>query len=147
MKKIFTFWEPKDAMPAYIKLCIETWKKYLPDYEVVILDYSNYEDWIGKDCYDSSLRTNFSLPKQADAIRAAVLNLHGGLWFDADTIILSPEVKDLFSQNTEFTIISRHIAVLSSIKNSTIANHWMSECQTRIKNYKNIKEGGVAQKI
>ena len=79
MKKIFTFWEPKDAMPAYIKLCIETWKKYLPDYEVVILDYSNYEDWIGKDCYDSSLRTNFSLPKQADAIRAAVLNKHGGI--------------------------------------------------------------------
>ncbi|WP_086239066.1 glycosyltransferase family 32 protein [Campylobacter devanensis] len=146
MKKIFTFWEPKDAMPAYIKLCIETWKKYLPDYEVVILDYSNYEDWIGKDCYDSSLRTNFSLPKQADAIRAAVLNKHGGIWMDADTIVLSSEIKDLFTTNTEFTIISRHIAVLSSIKNSMIASHWMKECQSRINKYKELKEKGALTK-
>ena len=139
MKKIFTFWEPRDQMPEYIKLCIETWKKYLPDYEVVILDYSNYEDWIGKDCYDKSLITNFSLPKQTHAIRAAVLNKHGGIWMDADTIILSGDVKKLFEYNNEFLIIGKRIAFLSSVKNSTITKDWMEECQKRINNYKKLK--------
>ena len=37
-KQIFTFWEPKDRMPEYLQLCIETWKKFLPDYKINILD-------------------------------------------------------------------------------------------------------------
>lgn len=27
-KTIWTFWEPKDKMPGYVKLCIETWKVF-----------------------------------------------------------------------------------------------------------------------
>ena len=32
-KYIFTFWEPKSKIPAYIQLCMDTWKKFLPEYE------------------------------------------------------------------------------------------------------------------
>ncbi|EIV6317646.1 hypothetical protein L9S93_001830, partial [Campylobacter coli] len=49
------------------------------DYRVVILDYSNLHNFLPKDFYDESLYENFSLPKQADAIRAAVLYLYGGI--------------------------------------------------------------------
>ncbi|ELN2909875.1 hypothetical protein QZC74_001815 [Campylobacter coli] len=68
-KTIWTFWEPKDKMPGYVKLCIETWKVFFSDYRVVILDYSNLHNFLPKDFYDESLYENFSLPKQADAIR------------------------------------------------------------------------------
>lgn len=27
-KTIWTFWESKDKMPGYVKLCIETWKVF-----------------------------------------------------------------------------------------------------------------------
>lgn len=70
--KIFTFWEPMDTIPAYLELCIDTWKKYLPNYEIVILNYCNLFDWIEKDTFDEILYKDFSLPKQADAIRCAI---------------------------------------------------------------------------
>ena len=38
-KIIFTFWEPKENIPGYLKLCIKTWKKFLPEYKIIILDY------------------------------------------------------------------------------------------------------------
>ena len=61
-KQIFTFWEPKSKMPAYVSLCIETWRKFLPEYEIVVLDYSNLEEYLGKHFYSSVLYKYFSLP-------------------------------------------------------------------------------------
>ena len=36
--KIFTFWEPKDTIPSCLELCLQIWQKYLPDYEIVVLN-------------------------------------------------------------------------------------------------------------
>ena len=64
-KRIFTFWKNKDnsnsEMPAYIKLCLNSWKKYLQDYEIVILNSSNLESWIGKNYYDKILYEKFTI--------------------------------------------------------------------------------------
>lgn len=77
-KIIWTFWESRDKIPEYIKLCMETWNFFFPSYRVILLDYSNLNNFLPKDTYDKSLYENFSLPKQADAIRAAILYLYGG---------------------------------------------------------------------
>ncbi|EFU0465776.1 hypothetical protein ISY87_000934 [Campylobacter coli] len=139
-KTIWTFWEPKDKMPGYVKLCIETWKVFFSDYRVVILDYSNLHNFLPKDFYDESLYENFSLPKQADAIRAAVLFLYGGIWLDADTIITSSKIKYFFENPSNFSIFSSHIGVLKAKKGSIICFNWFQECQKRILNYRKIKE-------
>ena len=49
--KIFTFWEPKEKIPAYIKLCMQTWEKFLPEYEVIVVDYSNIYEYLGKNFF------------------------------------------------------------------------------------------------
>ncbi|EQB5511296.1 capsular polysaccharide synthesis protein, partial [Campylobacter coli] len=139
-KTIWTFWEPKDKMPGYVKLCIETWKVFFSDYRVVILDYSNLHNFLPKDFYDESLYENFSLPKQADAIRAAVLYLYGGIWLDADTIITSSKIKYFFENPSNFSIFSSHIGVLKAKKGFIICFNWFQECQKRILNYRKIKE-------
>ncbi|EGG1561931.1 hypothetical protein IDC62_001756 [Campylobacter jejuni] len=139
-KTIWTFWEPKDKMPGYVKLCIETWKVFFSDYRVVILDYSNLHNFLPKDFYDESLYENFSLPKQADAIRAAVLFLYGGIWLDADTIITSSKIKYFFENPSNFSIFSSHIGVLKAKKSSIICFNWFQECQKRILNYRKIKK-------
>ncbi|EJE7740246.1 hypothetical protein M5T57_001610 [Campylobacter coli] len=139
-KTIWTFWEPKDKMPGYVKLCIEAWKVFFQTYRVVILDYSNLHNFLPKDFYDESLYENFSLPKQADAIRAAVLYLYGGIWLDADTIITSSKIKYFFENPSNFSIFSSHIGVLKAKKGSIICFNWFQECQKRILNYRKIKE-------
>ena len=32
---IFTFWEPNTKIPGYIQLCINTWKKNMPNYHIL----------------------------------------------------------------------------------------------------------------
>ena len=41
---------------------------------------------------------------QSDAIRVAILNKFGGIWMDADTIILNDEIIKYF-QNYNFAMI------------------------------------------
>ncbi|WP_255297298.1 capsular polysaccharide synthesis protein, partial [Campylobacter coli] len=115
-------------------------ESFFSDYRVVILDYSNLHNFLPKDFYDESLYENFSLPKQADAIRAAVLYLYGGIWLDADTIITSSKIKYFFENPSNFSIFSSHIGVLKAKKGSIICFNWFQECQKRILNYRKIKE-------
>ena len=91
-KRIFTFWDDEAEMPAYIQLCIDSWKKYLPNYEIVVLNYSNLENWLPKDFYDKILYDEFKIAQQTQAIRAAILEKHGGFWFDADIIVTNPNI-------------------------------------------------------
>ena len=96
-KKIFTFWEPRDKIPGYLKLCIKTWKKFLPLYKVIILDYQSSKDLLGEELFSKIICKNMSLPIQADAIRVALLNKYGGIWLDTDTVILNSEFINKFT--------------------------------------------------
>lgn len=83
---VFTFWE--GSMPAYIKLCMDTWK--IP---VTALNYSNLHNYTDLRV-DRSL-TRFSLAQIADCVRVHVLRDHGGYWLDADTIMLADKLPDV----------------------------------------------------
>ena len=118
--RIFTFWEPKSTIPPYLELCIETWKKYLPEYEIVVLNYSNLFEWIDKDTFDEIIYTDFSLPMQSDAIRCAILKKYGGIWFDVDTIVTSNKINEILNINSDFTLIGSHIAFIKATRNYPI---------------------------
>ncbi len=136
--KIFTFWEPKDNIPAYLKLCLKTWEKFLKDYEVIILDYSNLEQYLGTDYFDKVLYDKFSLPKQTDAIRAALLKKYGGIWLDLDTIILNQNILNLISNTIDFEMPGRNLCFVKANKDSYICTEWDKQVKERIEIYKNF---------
>ena len=82
MTNIFTFWE--GPMPAYIKLCMQTWK-----FPYTMLNYDNLHDYTD---LDAEKIKRFTLPKVADAVRAHVLRDHGGYWLDTDTIMVTGQL-------------------------------------------------------
>lgn len=84
MMNVFTFWEGK--MPAYIRLCMETWK--LP---YKILNYDNLQEYTD---IDVEKLKRFTLPHIADCVRVHVLRDHGGYWLDADTIMISGKLPE-----------------------------------------------------
>ncbi len=137
-KEIFTFWEPKENMPAYIRLCIKTWEKFLPDYKIHILSYENLNEFLSKS-FDKSLYKNFSLPKQADAIRCALLKENGGIWLDCDTIITSPDIRNILDINSQLVMIGNHLAFIKSEKNSKILKYWYKKLINNINFYKTHK--------
>ena len=94
---VYTFWEPREKIPYYLRLCMETWKKFLPNATIIVLDYKNIGEFLdvrelGLNLFSGKL----SLPQFADAIRIALLAKHGGVWLDLDTIILSSDAEKYF---------------------------------------------------
>ena len=145
--RVFTFWEPASKIPAYVRLCMKTWARYLPNAEIVVLDYSNINKWIDLEEYGPKLKCGkFSLPQIADAIRAKVLANWGGVWLDADTILLDERASNYFQGKSEVGFFGGtvgrgvHIGVIRAEKNSELMRLWERECQRKIKNIDNVEK-------
>lgn len=146
--KIFSFWEPRDKMPYYLQLCMETWKKFLPDYSITILDMKNVKNYVdfsalGKNG-DMLLSGRFSLMLIADVIRVMLLKQHGGIWLDLDTIILSSRSEKFFSPNKDFQVSffgdidkrSIHIALINAKQNTELMALWLEFIKEKLANLK-----------
>ena len=73
-------------MPAYIKLCLETWK-----FDYTVLNYRNVLDYTD---IDIERAKRFTFAQISDAVRAHVLRDNGGWWLDADTIIVTGKLPE-----------------------------------------------------
>jgi len=132
-KTIFSFWEPREKLTPYLELCRKTWQVNLPGYEIVTLDYSNIHDFIDKDVYDLSTLMKLTLPMQKDAIMVAVLNVHGGLFMDIDTLVLK-DITPILGKldHSEVIMFNTHIAFIASRANSLILSLWLNGIQKKL---------------
>lgn len=46
-------------------------------------------DYLGESLFNTIICQNMSLQTQSDAIRVAILKKYGGIWMDADTILIN----------------------------------------------------------
>lgn len=154
-KYIFTFWEPSRKIPGYLKLCIKTWEKYLPEYEIIILDYHNIYYFLDEPLISKILSKKMSLPIQADAIRVAILNKYGGIWMDVDTIILN---REFLAQLKNFELVmfgdqknkTQNIGFIYATKNCILINEWLKGIINNVNLYKQnliIKTNNINRKL
>ena len=140
---VYTFWEPREKIPLYLQLCMQTWKKFLPDATIVVLDYKNIGEFL--DVRELGLNLfsgRFTLPQIADAIRVALLAKHGGVWLDVDTIILSSDARKYFLPDKKHRTIffgdenrqTAHMAFINAPPNSMCMNFWREFIRERIWN-------------
>lgn len=101
-----------------------TWKKFLPEYEIILLDYSNVQDYIDKKTFDGLLFKDFRYAQQADCLRCALLEKYGGIWFDLDTIITSEDFKKFLEIDSEFIMLGWHIGLIIARKHSKVLKKW-----------------------
>lgn len=130
-------------MPGYIHLCIKTWKKFLPEYEIHILDFKGVKHYLGNDIFSNIICKNMSLPIQADAIRIALLKKFGGIWMDPDTIITNGEFLNNLG-NYKLVMIggnnTQHMGFIFASNNSKIIDNWFKEIIKRVKNLKKSEQ-------
>lgn len=85
-KKIHFCWLSGDEYPPLIKFCIETWKRVLPDYEIILWDTNRFDinsiPWV-KEAYEAK-KYAFA----ADYIRYYALYTEGGIYLDSDVEVL-----------------------------------------------------------
>lgn len=85
-KKIHYCWLSNDPMPTKIKKCIESWKKFLPDYELILWDFNRFPK--GKSKWVDQAFEAHKYAFAADYIRAYALSTDGGIYLDSDVEVL-----------------------------------------------------------
>lgn len=85
-KKIHYVWVGGNPKPKDIQKCMRTWKKYLPDYEIVEWNESNFD--INSHPFVKAAYKAKKWAFVSDYIRAYVLYKEGGIYLDTDNCVL-----------------------------------------------------------
>lgn len=94
-KTIHYCWFGGKPLPELAVKCIESWKKYLPDYEIIEWNENNFDVNIipyTKEAYEAKKYAFVS-----DYARFWILYHYGGLYFDTDVEVIKP-MDDIISK-------------------------------------------------
>ena len=87
-KKIHYCWFGGNPIDDASKKCIESWKKYCPDYEIIEWNESNYD--VNKNKYTSECYKNKKWAFLTDYVRLDIIYNEGGIYLDTDVELLKP---------------------------------------------------------
>lgn len=85
-KKIHYCWFGGTDLPKKAKKCIESWKKYCPDYEIIEWNENNID--IHMNPYTSMCYEQRKFAFLTDYIRLLVIREYGGIYLDTDVEII-----------------------------------------------------------
>ena len=85
-KVIHYCWFGGKPLPKLAVKCIESWKKYLPDYEIKRWDETNFD--VNAIAYTAQAYENKKYAFVSDYARFWILYHHGGLYFDTDVQVV-----------------------------------------------------------
>ena len=88
-KIIWTYWD-KPEIPNYIQDCINTWKRHCKNnWSINILNYKTIKLFLDENI-DYPVQIWNSKPQhQSDMFGVALINKYGGIWMDANIIMIN----------------------------------------------------------
>ena len=95
-KRIHYCWFGKSEKPKLALRCIESWKKYCPDYELVEWNEDNFDTK-----YNSYVKQAYDYKKYAfvsDYVRLFAMYNFGGIYMDTDVEVVKPLDEFLMQQ-------------------------------------------------
>ena len=87
-KVIHYCWFGRGELPKLARMCIKSWKKYCPDYQIICWNEDNFD--LTQNQY---LQEAYQAKKWAfvsDYARLKVIHDHGGIYLDTDVELLKP---------------------------------------------------------
>lgn len=137
--KIIHFcWLSEEKYPSLIQSCINSWKIYMPDFEIKL--WTTKEIDINKNLWLKQTLENKKYAFASDYIRFYALYNYGGLYFDADVEVLK-SFATLLEQNYilgEEAGGDIEAAVIGAEKGA----EWVKKCLDYYENKPFIKENG-----
>lgn len=87
-KKIHYCWFGRNPLPESAKKCIDSWRKYLPDYEIIEWNEDNFD--VDSIPYTAQAYEAKKYAFVSDYARFKILYEYGGLYFDTDVEVICP---------------------------------------------------------
>lgn len=121
-KKIHYCWFGGNELPSKAKKCIESWKKFFPDYEIIEWNESNFDisfNKYAKEAYDSKKFAFFT-----DVARLYIIYHNGGIYFDVDVEAIK-EFDDIVRNNDAFFGLETETTVNTGLGFGADKNNWL----------------------
>lgn len=128
-KKIHFCWfsdgeYPDGEYPSRIQKCLASWKKFLPEYEVVCWTTKNFD--FTKNIFALEALNAKKWAFVSDYVRLSVLYEYGGIYLDSDVEIVKPFDEDLLT-NTAFLGLESEGVITSWLIGSEAKNPLIKE--------------------
>ena len=103
-KKIWTYWDNPIKIPQTVELCIAGWKKFHPEYEIILLTKKNYKGYVTiPEEVREHQNFNDSSQRFSELLRLWVLAEHGGIWIDSNILLKGSMEEWLFPYYAEYS--------------------------------------------
>lgn len=96
-KVIHYCWFGGNPLPELAIKCIESWKKYLPDYEIKEWNEQNFD--VNRTAYSAEAYALKKYAHVSDYARFWILYNYGGIYFDTDVEVIRP-IDDIIAKGT-----------------------------------------------
>lgn len=97
-KIIWSFWDyPTES--ALVNACVRNLKKYLPDFEIHILNRELVKNFLPEE--EIQIREDISFVNYTDLVRLNILDVYGGFWMDA-SIMITESLDWIFALKSEY---------------------------------------------
>lgn len=93
--KIHYCWYGGNKKSKLILKCIDSWKKFFPDYEIIEWNESNTD--LHENAYIEKAYQEKKWAFVSDYVRMKVLYEYGGIYFDTDVEVIKPFPKEILS--------------------------------------------------
>lgn len=137
-KIIHYCWFGSGPIPELTLKCIESWKKYCPDYEIMLWNESNFDINNFRFCREAYLYKKYAFV--SDYARIWALYNYGGIYLDADMEVL----KDLspLLETSAFIGLEAEDAVATSIIGCVKNHSWIGSLLDYYKDRSFIRSNG-----
>ena len=98
-KKIHYCWFGRGELTSKAKKCIDSWKKYCPEYEIIEWNEDNFD--INQNEYTRMCYSEKKFAFLSDYARLMVVYQNGGIYFDVDVEVIK-NFDDLLDNNAFF---------------------------------------------
>ena len=138
-KIIHYCWFGGNSLPPLAINCIASWKKYLPEYEIIEWNESNFD--FDMFPFAKEALENKKYAFISDVCRLYVLKEQGGIYMDTDVEVLKP--LDVFLNKTAFSGFENDDFVPTGIMATEKGSVWASEMLAYYNNRSFVKECGA----
>lgn len=137
-KKIHYCWFGQGKMSKQATDCLESWRKQLPDYEVIIWNEENFDININQFVSEAYKGKKFAFV--TDYVRLYALYHHGGIYMDTDVELLKP--LDKFMNHRVFLGFEKGNLLQTGLIAAEKGHPWIKMLLDHYKNKTYIKEDG-----
>ena len=97
MEKIIHYcWFGNNKLDKLAKKCIESWKKYLPDYKIMLWNEENFD--VNSTLFSKTAYEKGKWAFVSDVARIYALKKYGGIYFDTDMLV-TKDISDILESD------------------------------------------------